>query len=152
MLFSSPTCYLRFFGLPGDSPPIKALIKGVGIDLLTDFLLQPPSYYKDELTYVEKREDGSTALMALHPTYVALLMALYQWCHGIIGGNRIPPIWNGPICPGLSSTVTWKMYCGRLEMFLVLPSPSSECSLGLYLRSYQGPRSQFNLLKFLSRR
>jgi len=31
-------------GLLGDSPPIKALIEGAGIDLLTNFLLQPPSY------------------------------------------------------------------------------------------------------------
>jgi len=77
--------------LPEDSPPIKALMEGAGIDLLIDFLLQPPSYYEDELTYVEDREDGSTVLMALHPTYVALLMAFYWWCHSFIEGNHIPP-------------------------------------------------------------
>jgi len=87
-------------GLPGDSPPVKALIEGVNIDLLTDFLLQPPSYYRSELTYVEELEDGSTVLMALHPTYVALLTALYLWCHEVIGGNRIPPTPTGSVCPG----------------------------------------------------
>jgi len=74
--------------LPGDSPPIKALIEGASINLLINFLLHSPSYYKDELTYVEVREDGSTVLMALHPTYLHLLMAFYWWCH-----SYVPPLW-----------------------------------------------------------
>jgi len=77
--------------LPEDSPPMRALLEGAGINLLTNFLLQPPSYYEAKLTYDEVREDGSVTLMAIHPTYVALLMALYLWCHEIIGGNCIPP-------------------------------------------------------------
>ncbi len=68
---------LEVLGLPGDSPPMKALIKGVGIDLLNDFLLQPPSCYQSELTYIEECQDGSTILMAPHPTYVRLLTAFY---------------------------------------------------------------------------
>jgi len=87
-------------GLPGHSPPVKALIDGASIGLLTDFLLQPPTYFEAKLTYIEVREDGSVTLMAIHPTYVALLMALYLWCHEVIGGNRIPPTPTGSVCPG----------------------------------------------------
>jgi len=68
-------------GLPRDSPTVKALVDSVGIKLLNDFLLFPPSYYEDELTYIEVREDGSVALMALHPTYMALLMDFKITCY-----------------------------------------------------------------------
>jgi len=78
-------------GLPGDSPPMKALIEGAGIDLLTDFLLQPPSCYGEELTYIEELEDGSTVLMAPHPTYVHLLTAFYWWCNSVMEGDSVPP-------------------------------------------------------------
>jgi len=47
-------------GLPGSSPPVRALISGAGIELLNDFLLQPPTYYQSELTYIEVDPDGST--------------------------------------------------------------------------------------------
>jgi len=81
-------------GLLEDYPPLRALMEGAGIYLLINFLLQPPSYYEDELTYID-REDGSTTLMVLHPTYVALLTVFYWWCHSFIEGNHIPPysIW-----------------------------------------------------------
>ena len=87
-LFKSHLLF-EVLGLPGDSPPVKALIEGVGIDLLTDFLLQPPSCYGGELTYVEELEDGTTVLMAPHPTYVHLLTAFYWWCHLYIEGNSV---------------------------------------------------------------
>jgi len=162
---SSPTDSLNnFYGLfksllqvdvltlPQDSPPIRALMEGAGIDLLIDFLLQPPSYYKDELTYIEVREDGSTILMALHPTYVSLLMAFYLWCHEIIGGNCTPPTPTGSVSPGLNFYASWRMFLGKLGVFLILPSPSSESSLGLYLNSSRLYKSQFSLLLFLLRR
>jgi len=81
---------LGVLALPEDSPPIRALMEGAGINLLINFLLQPPSYCKDELTYIEVREDGSTILMALHPTYVSLLKAFYWWCHSYIEGSNNP--------------------------------------------------------------
>jgi len=90
-------------------------MEGAAINLLIDFLLQPPSYYEDELTYVEVREDGSTALMVLHPTYVALLTALYWWCHSFIEGNHIPPLHLGmdnqgqvSLLPGECSLEGWR--------------------------------------------
>jgi len=70
---------------------MKALMDGVGIEFLNDFLIQPPTAYKAKLTYVEVLEDGSTTLMALHPTYVSLLTAFYWWCRTYMQGNRMPP-------------------------------------------------------------
>jgi len=90
-------------GLPWDSPAVKTLVDSVGVKLLNDFLLFPPSYYEDELTYIEVREDGSTALMALHPTYMALLMAFFKWCCLFIGGNCIPPT---PAASGLLGLIS----------------------------------------------
>jgi len=81
----------NILGLPGDSPPVEALVDGISIGLLNDFLLQFPTSYEAKLTYVEVREDGSTALMVLHPTYVGLLTAFYWWCCSFIEGNNIPP-------------------------------------------------------------
>ncbi len=46
-------------GLPGSSPPVRALISGARVKLLNNFLLQPPTYYQSELTYVEVDPDGS---------------------------------------------------------------------------------------------
>jgi len=81
---------LDVLGLSGDSPLVRAIKEGVGIDLLNDFLLQPPTFYKDELTYVETAMDGSTVLMALHPTYVDLLTAFYWWCRSYVHGTSMP--------------------------------------------------------------
>jgi len=64
-------------GLPGSSPPVRALVSGARVELLNDFLLQPPTYYQSELTYVEVEVDGSISCKALHATYVDLLMAFY---------------------------------------------------------------------------
>jgi len=66
-------------------------MEGAGVEILMVFLLQSPSYYRLEHTYVEEEEDGSLALMELHPTYVDLLMAFYWWCHSFIEGNCVPP-------------------------------------------------------------
>ncbi len=77
-------------GLPGSSPPVRALISGAGIELLNDFLLQPPTYYQSELTYIEVDPDGSITRKGLHATYVDLLMAFYWWCQSYMEGQRIP--------------------------------------------------------------
>jgi len=78
-------------GLLWDSPTVRALMEGAGVELLNDFLLHPSSYYWSELTYVEMEEDGSVALKELHPIYLHLLMAFYWWCRTYIRSNRIPP-------------------------------------------------------------
>ncbi len=56
---------LDVLGLSGDSPLVRAIKEGVGIDLLNDFLLQPPTFYKDELTYVETAMDGVLLVVPL---------------------------------------------------------------------------------------
>jgi len=58
---------------------VRALV-GAGIKLLMDFLLQPPTYYYLELTYVKMQADGSLVLKELYPAYVTLLAAFYWWC------------------------------------------------------------------------
>jgi len=70
-------------------------MEGAGIELLNDFLLYPPSYYQEELTYVETAADGSTVLNKHHPTYFHLLTALYWWCHDYLRGNHMPPMPTG---------------------------------------------------------
>ena len=85
-------------GLPRDSLLVKALVNGVSIRLLNDFL-----------TYIEVREDGSVALMALQPTYVGLLMAFYWWCHSHMQGNCMPPTLTGYVLPGLTFSASWRI-------------------------------------------
>jgi len=104
-------------GLPAASPSLKALVDCIGIRLLNDLLLQPPTAYKAELTYVEVREDGS---VALHPMYINLLMVLYWWCHSLILDNCMPPTPIAPIESIFSASS--RMFCGRLEKY---PSSAS---------------------------